>query len=92
MSPRERYTAAVVKAVYHCEPVDAGPRCPPAEWGVIASWFDKGIPLAVVIEATEQVSGRPPSIMYIRDIVERENERRLRGLGISPATPGPSGQ
>ena len=75
---RQAYIRAVVIAIYNDEPESA--RVPTGEWGVIASWMDRGIPLATVLQTIEQMD-KHPSVMYVRDAVEIEEERRLRALG-----------
>ncbi len=75
LNERTEYIRVVVQAVYGKEPEDV--RMPSMDWGIIASWMDKGVPLATVLQVVGEIE-RHPSVTYIRRAVEEEEERRLR--------------
>ena len=73
---RQQYIAEVVRAVYG-EPEEA--RVPPFEWGVIQSWMDREVPLRTILQTIEQMP-KHPSIRYVKEAVELEEDRRRRAL------------
>jgi hypothetical protein len=50
-----------------------------AEFGVLETWMDKKIPLAVVLQTIEQMP-KHPSVLYIKSAVEEEMKRRDRAI------------
>lgn len=85
---RRSYVRQVVWALVGKEPEDY--RMSVAEFGVLQNWMDRGIPLAHVLQAIEQIlkkddpmkvrmirDKRNP-VLYIKSAVEQEHERADR--------------
>ena len=79
MTTEERlsYFRAVILAVYEKEPEEA--RITTFDWGVMDSWLQKDIPLATILQTVKQMP-KHPSIRYVKEAVELEEERRRRAL------------
>ena len=79
MNSEERrcYVREVCLALVGKEPEDY--RMSVAEFGVLQQWMDKNIPLAVVLQTIEEMP-KHPSVLYIRDAVNKEMRRRDRAI------------
>ena len=69
---RQQYITEVVKAVYGKEPEEA--RVPTMEWGLIADWMDRDVPLRVVLQGIENME-KVGSIRHARPAIEQEIDR-----------------
>ena len=74
---RREYILQVIWALVGKTPEDH--RMSVAEFGVLQTWMDKGIPLAVVLQTIEQMD-KHPSVLYIKNAVEEESRRRDRAI------------
>jgi hypothetical protein len=77
---RTRYAREVLEAVYSCDPEDAPVTT--ADFWEVQKWMDRDIPLAVILQAVEDLP-KHPSVRYVKPAVEAEWERvqRARGSG-----------
>ncbi len=75
LDQRAEYIREVILAVYGKEP-EVAP-VSNADWSIIDNWMSKGIPLAIVLQAVEQME-KHPSVRYIQRAVEEEQDRVQR--------------
>jgi hypothetical protein len=86
---RRQYVREVVHALVGREPEEY--RMSVAEFGVLQGWMDRGVPLAHVLQAIEQIQferfpasvdypfrGFRNPLLYIKPAVEAEHERANR--------------
>lgn len=74
---RQIYIAAVVYAIHGKTPEQA--RISSADYGIIATWMDKEVPLRWVLQALEQM-GKVSSVRHARPAVDAEIERVARAV------------
>lgn len=76
---REVYASHVWDAVVQRR-CSVAPEMSSAEWHVLATWMDKGIPLRIVLRGIKDCTGTPRTLLCFRAAVEEAAHKWRRAL------------